>query len=144
MAQASYLYTNALVKAFNKEISLTQDSLRVMLCTAEYIPNQDTHIYKSDVLGEIVSPNYSAGGVQITNVTVNVNNETNEITVMANDTEFPSITGEILYAVVYDDTPLNPTAKPLLGYVMFDGIQSVVDSDYVIRWTNGILKFKIY
>lgn len=58
---ASKLYGNVLLKALNKEVDWDSDTIKVMLTTSSYTPNQDTHIYKSSVTNEVTGTGYTAG-----------------------------------------------------------------------------------
>src|SRR5690606_21921979 len=104
-----------------KEIDLDSDTIKVMLCTSSYTPDQDTHQYKSDVTNEVSGTGYTAGGTTISGgLTVSYNATTN---VLSFDGADVSWTGATLiganaprYAVIYDDTASN---DPLIGYVDF-------------------------
>ncbi len=52
---ASFVYGNALKAAFNKEIDFDSDTIKVMLLTSSYTPNQDSHDYLDDVVSNEVS-----------------------------------------------------------------------------------------
>ena len=54
------------------DFSSTGDTIKVMLCTATYSPNQTTHATKADVTNEVSGSNYAAGGVTLTQKTATV------------------------------------------------------------------------
>lgn len=113
------LYGLFLKSAFNKEVDLDSDTLKVMLCTASYTPNQDTHQYKADVTNEVTGTGYTAGGQTLTGVTVAYNPSTNTFMLDSNDPVWANSTiTAVKYAVFYDDTPT--TNKPLIAYWIFD------------------------
>lgn len=100
----------------NKEIDLDSDTLKVMLCTSAYTPNQDTHQYKTSVTNEVTGTGYTAGGASLT-ATVAYNASTNTLTLDANDVTWPASTITARYAIFYDDTAAN---KPLIAYWDFE------------------------
>lgn len=112
-AKAFGLFMNSLA---NKEIDLDTDTLKVMLCTSSYTPNQDTHRYKSDVTNEVTGTNYTAGGQALTGVTVNYNASTNVFMLDANDPSWPSSTITARFAVFYDSSPASDATRPLIAY----------------------------
>lgn len=110
--------------AFNKEVDLDSDVLKVMLCTAAgYTPNQDTHQYKSQVTGEVSGTGYTAGGATISGVSVSYNSSTNVLSFDGGDVSWTGATlvgaNAPRYAVIYDSTPGSDATRPLIGYVDF-------------------------
>ena len=63
MAVTAAWYGKAMLSILNKEVDLDTDTLKVMLCTSTYTPNQDTHQYKSDVTNEVSGTGYTATGL---------------------------------------------------------------------------------
>ena len=55
MPETVYWPGQIVAKVFLKEINLTADSLKCMLCTSAYAWNQDTHAYKSSVTNEVAA-----------------------------------------------------------------------------------------
>lgn len=113
MAVTAKLYGGFLKSLANKEIDLDSDSLKVMLVTSAYSPNQDTHQYKSSVTNEVTGAGYTAGGATLAGVTVVYDNATNTLTLDANDVTWGSSTITARYAIFYDDTATN---DPLIAY----------------------------
>lgn len=113
MAVTAKLYGLFLKSLANKEIDLDTDTLKVMLCTSSYSPNQDTHQYKSSVTNEVTGTGYTAGGKTLTGVTVTYDTGTNTLTLDADDVTWSSSTITARYAVFYDDTA---TDDPLIAY----------------------------
>jgi hypothetical protein len=48
MAVTAHAYGNAALKALNKEIDFDTDTVKVMLCTSAYTPNQASHVTTLD------------------------------------------------------------------------------------------------
>lgn len=116
MAVTAKAYGLFMKSVANKEIDLDSDTLKVMLCTSSYTPNQDTHRYKSDVTNEVTGTNYTAGGQALTGVAVSYDAPTNVFMLDANDPSWPSSTITARFAVFYDDTPSTDATKPLIAY----------------------------
>ena len=138
MAVTAKMYGNALLKALNKEVNYITDTIKVMLCTSTYTPNQDTHIYKSSVTNEVTGTGYTAGGATLTNKTMTYDGATNTIKLDADDVVWASSTITARYAVIYDDTGTDSTST-LLGYIDFGEDKISSAGDFKITWaTAGI------
>lgn len=61
----AYMFGNALLKSLNKEINWASDTIKAMLCTSTYVPNQQTHIYKTSVTNEVAGTGYTARGAAL-------------------------------------------------------------------------------
>jgi hypothetical protein len=129
-------YGNALLKALNKEIDWDTDTIKVMLCTSAYVPDQDAHIYKSSVTNEITGTGYVAGGATLTTKTITYDAATNKITLDAADVTWASSTITARYAVIYVDTGVAGTSV-LLGYVDFGADVSSTNGNFTIVWDAG-------
>lgn len=116
MAVTAFVYGGFLQSVMNKEADLDSDTVKVMLCTSSYTPNQDTHRYKSSVTNEVSGSGYTAGGATLTSVSATYSASTNTFTFDAADVSWASSTITARYAVFYDDTPAASTAKPLIAY----------------------------
>jgi hypothetical protein len=148
MAVTAYWYGKALINAFGgateaetRNIDWLTDTMKVMLCTDSYTPNQDTHMFKSDITNEVSGTGYTAGGAQIANKSLSYDNQSNTIKFDGDDITWESSTISARYAVIYDDTPSGASNKPLLGYVDFGEVKSSNNGDFKIQWhVDGILK----
>lgn len=139
MAVTAKLYGKFLSSLANKEVDLDTDTLKVMLCTSTYTPNQDTHQYKSDVTNEVSGTGYTAGGATLGSVTVAYSGASNTLTLDAADSSWPTSTITARYAVVYDSTPATDATRPLIGYVDFGADVSTTAGTFSIVWdANGI------
>lgn len=124
---------------FNKEIDIDSDTLKLMLCTTSYTPNQDTHRYKSSVTGECSGSGYTAGGATVTGVSVSYDAGTNVLSFSASDVTWSAVTlisgNAPRYAVLYDATPGSDATRPLIGYIDFGG------TDYAPNGGNLVVKW---
>jgi len=126
------LYTNAIAKAFNKEIDLDSDTIKVALCTSSYTPSQGTHDYFSDVTNEVSGTGYTSGGATLSSKTASVSGTT--FTFDAGDVEWTGSTITARYAVIYDATPGTAATNPLIAYIDFGADVSTSDGTLTITW----------
>ena len=104
-----------------KEVDFLNDSIKGMLTTVTYVPDQDAHDYKSDVTNEVTGTNYTAGGLALANKTVTYTAGTNVGKIDADDLVWSNSTivnARVL--VIYDATPSTDATRPLLFYAIFD------------------------
>jgi hypothetical protein len=144
MAVSAFWYGNALLKALNKEINWSNDTIKVALVTSAYTPNQDTHAYFSDITNEASGTGYTAGGATLASKTATYNASTNVITLDAADVTWTTATITARYAVIYDASPGTAATNPLLAYVDFGADQTATNGNFAITWdANGILKITV-
>lgn len=75
-----------------RKIDWLSDTIKVMLTTGDYIPDQDTHQFKSSVTNEVVGDGYTAGGVTLANKTISYTASTNTVMLDADDAEWTNAT----------------------------------------------------
>jgi hypothetical protein len=143
MAVTAKMYGQSLLKALNKEIDYDTDTIKVMLCTSAYVPDQDAHVYKDvSVTGEVVGTGYTASGATLASKTITYTAATNIVALDAADVTWAASTITARYAVIYDDSPAS--SKPLLAYVDFGTDQSSNNGNFTITWdAAGILKITV-
>jgi len=134
MAVTAKMYGKAIQSILNKEIDIDGDTLKAMLCTSSYTPDQDAHRYKSDITNEVAATGgYAAGGVALTGVTVTYDTATNTVKVDCDDVAFGSSTTiTARYAVFYDSTPGSDATRPLIGYWDFGANESSTASPFTL------------
>lgn len=138
------MYSAVFAAAFNKEIDLIDDTIKVMLATSTYAPNQDTHDYKNDITNEVSGTGYTAGGATLANDTFNYTAGSNLWTYDADDVSWASATFTCRYAVVYDNTPATDATRPLIEYQDFTGDQTVTAGTFTIQWNaSGIFTITV-
>lgn len=115
------------------------DTIKVMLTTSTYVPDQDAHDYKNDVTNEITGTGYTAGGVTLTGKSVTYDAATNKVRLIAADAQWTSATFTARYAVYYKDTG-TATTSPLIGFLDFGSDVSVTAGTFTLDHdtTNGI------
>ena len=135
MAVSAKLYGKFFQSAFNKEIDIDSDTIKAMLCTSTYIPDQDVHRYKSDVTGEVAAGNgYATNGATVTGVTVSYNSSTNTLSFTGANLSWPNSTFVCRYLVLYDSSPSTDATRPLIGYVDFGQDMNPVNGTLSVTW----------
>lgn len=118
MAVTGKFYGLAMTSLLNGQINYPTATVKAMLCTSSYSPNQDTHRWKSDVTGEAVGTGYTAGGKTLTSKTITYTAGTNTTAIDAADPSWTTTTVTARYMVFYVDTGTASTS-PLICYVDF-------------------------
>jgi hypothetical protein len=137
MAVSAAYYGNYFKAVANKEIDLDTDTIKVMLTTSTYTPNQDTHDYKDDITNEISGTGYTATGATLGTKTSTYTAGTNTWAFDAADAVWTTATFTARYAVVYDATPGTDATRPLICYIDFGADQSVSAGTFTIAWAAG-------
>ena len=119
MAVTAKIFGKFFLSALNKELDLDTDTIKAMLVTSSWTPDQDSHQYKSDVTNEVVGTGYTATGQALTGVAVTYSAGTNTIKIDANDPSWPTSTLTARYLVYYVSTPATDATRPLISYVDF-------------------------
>lgn len=121
-------------------IDFENHEFKGMLCTDAYVPNQDTHQFKSAVTNEVVGSGYAVGGLIVPGPKViTYTGSTNLMTVSAGNLVWPSATISPRYLVVYDNAYSNPADKPLILYVDFGETKVVASKSLYYNWPSGIM-----
>lgn len=119
MAVSAKFYGPFFQSLFNKEVDYDTDTIKAMLCSASYTPDQDAHRYKSSVTNEVTGSGYTAGGVTLASKTVTYTPGTNVLALDAADITWAALTATSRYCVIYDDSPATDATKPLIGFIDF-------------------------
>ena len=144
MAVTAFMFGPSLMSTFNKEADWNSDTIKCMLTTSTYVPNQDTHQYKSSVTNEITGTGYTATGTTLTNPTILYTGATNVFNFDADDAVWSGASFTARIAVVYDSTPATDATRPLLSYVDFGADQTVASATFTIQWaTAGIVTITV-
>ena len=138
-----YFYGKYLEALHAGLIDVNTYPIYVMLTNNLYVPNQDTHQFKSDVTNEINGSGYFEGGQPITGVEAlyQVVGSTKQLVVTGGNLVWPAVTwtgtNAPSFAVAYLNSPVDETQQPLIGYLDFGGTQSPVDQAFYIDWPIG-------
>lgn len=131
----------SLTAAFNKEIDLLDDSIKLMFLSSSATPNQDTWDYKNDVTNEVTGTNLPAGGTAIANDTITYTGGTNVWKYDGDDLSIASVTAsDLKYGILYDATPATDATRPLLALGTIDNAVSPAAGTLTITFDSaGIL-----
>lgn len=152
MAVSALLYGQSPMQAYGSgsaggapNIDWLSDTIKVMLCTSSYTPDQDAHVFKSSITNEVAATGgYTAGGATLANKTLGYTSGTNVIKFDADDVVWAASTITARYAVIYDDTPATDVTKPLIGYIDFGADASTSNGAFTITWdAAGIFKITV-
>lgn len=124
-----------------RRIDWAADTIKVVLTTSAYTPDQDAHDFYNDVTNELsTAGGYTAGGATLGSRTVNYDTGTNRTQLRAATTSWTSATFTANKAVVYSDTAGASTTDPLIVYVQFGADQTVSSGTFSIAWdaTDGV------
>lgn len=137
MAVTAKAYSNMPLNALEKLMNLETDTIKCMLCTASYTPNQDAHDFKNDITNEVSGTGYTAGGAEVANPAVTISAKVTKFD--GDNVAWANSTITARYAVLYDDTPAADADKPLLIYVDFGEDKSSENGTFQITWdASGI------
>jgi len=142
MAVTAKAYSNMPLNALEKLMNLETDSIKCMLCTSSYTPDQDAHDFKDDITNEVTGTGYTAGGAAVANNAVTISAKVSKFD--GDNVAWESSTITARYAVLYDDTPAAEADKPLLIYVDFGEDKSSENGTFQITWNaSGIFTVTI-
>jgi hypothetical protein len=135
-AVTAFWYAKAFVGAFTqpsgKELDWDSHAIKVMLTTASYVPNQDSHQYKSSISNEVSGTGYTAGGATLASKTAT--NTNNVFALDAADCSWPSSTLVARRAVIYDDNGATDADKPLLCWIDFGQDESTTNGTFLLAF----------
>ena len=137
MAVSAKYYGKFFNSAFTKKVDLSADTIKVMLCTSSYTPDQDTHDFKDDVTNEVTGTGYSAGGATLSSPTLTYTGGTNTLAFDGGDVSWAGSTLTARYAVVYDSTPGTDATRPLIMYVDFGADVSTTAGTLTVTWDSA-------
>ncbi len=109
------------------------------MVTTTYVPNQDTHVFFSDITNEAAITGYTAGGATLGTKSTSYDATSNETRLIGADVSW-TLTGAFRYGVLYKDTGAAATS-PLMAYIDY-GSQSLTSAVFTSDFdqTLGVLK----
>lgn len=140
------MYLNGVKNLNEGDVAWDDDTIKLMLVTSAYTPDQDLHDFRDDLGATEASggSGYTTLGATIGTRTVVVDTASNEIRLKGDDVSW-TITGgpfAFRYGIVFKSRGGASSADELLGYIDF-GAQSVTDAAINVDFdaTNGIAKY---
>lgn len=154
MALQTFNYTSLITGTFggltsgeSKRVDWLSDTIKVMLLTDSYVPDQVNHVSRNDINDsyECAGTNYVVGGATLTTKTLTVDTTSKFIVFDADNVEWSSSTiPNIRYAVVYDDSPVTKTDKVLLCCIDFGETKYSNAESFIIQWGGVGVTFVSY
>ena len=136
---ADVIYNDFKKNIMNGNIDLDTDTIKVMLVTSAYTPDQDNHEFMNQVTNEVTGTGYTAGGASLANKAVTADDTDNEGVFDADDVTWATSTITARGAVLYKDTGAS-TTSPLICYIDFTADKSSSNGNFTIQWNaEGIL-----
>lgn len=134
------VYNEAKTSFGKGEIAWATDTIKVALLDSTYTPNIDTHVYFSDISGEITGGGYTAGGYTLASKAATTDTTNNRAEFDAADVSITSFTNVFRYLVVYKSTGVAATSR-LICYIDLGSNVTVTNSTYTITWNaEGIFQ----
>lgn len=136
---ADVIYNAFKKNIMNGGIDLDTNTIKVMLVTLSYTPDQDTHEDRADVTNEVSGTGYSAGGATLANTAVTQDNTDNEGVFDADDVTWSSSSITARGAVLYKSTGTASTDL-LICYLDFGSDKTSSSGNFTIQWNaEGIV-----
>lgn len=138
---ASVIYNSFKRDLMNGAIDLDTDTIKVMLVTSSYTPDQDDHDKRDDVTNEVANGNgYTTGGAELANKAVTADTTDNEGVFDADDLTWADSTITARGAVLYKSRGGASSADELICYIDFGSDQISSAGNFTITWNaEGIL-----
>lgn len=137
---ADVIYNSFKRDIMNGSIDLDTDTIKVMLVTSTYTPDQDAHTKRSNITNEVSGTNYTAGGTALANKAVTADNTDNEGVFDADDVSWATSTITARGAVLYKSRGGVDTADELICYLDFGSDKISTAGTFTIQWNaEGIL-----
>lgn len=134
---ASLIYNSFKRDIANGSIDLDTDTIGVLLVTAAYTPDQDLHTKRSDVTGEVAAGGgYTAGGRDLANKTVTVDNTNNRAIFDADDLVWATATITARGAVLFKRRGGAASADELVCYIDFGSDISSTAADWTLAFNS--------
>jgi hypothetical protein len=140
---ANVVYNGYKLAVAANSINLVSDTIKVLLVTASYTPDQDTHVNLSDVTNEVASGGgYTTGGITLTGKAVSVDLVNNRAKFIADAATWSAATLTARGAILYKDTGVAGTST-LITYKDFGSDKTASGGNFTIDWdTTGIIRFE--
>lgn len=123
--------------------NFSSDILKVLLATSAYTPNIDTDQYaNTPAAHEASGAGYTSSGQQLTSVTWAYDAANNWALLTAASVTFTAATFTCRYAVIYKSAG-TMASSPLIGYIDFGVDKSPATEDFILNFTNGVVRVKV-
>lgn len=134
---ASALFNKIINATVNGQVDFSSVAFKALLVTSAYVPNIDTHNFRSDVTNQVVGTGYTAGGKALT-ASVARDDATNTTKVTFSDVEWPAASITARAAVIYVSRGGAATADELVAYVDFGEDKTAAGASFVFHPTSPL------
>lgn len=141
MAVTSKVYGPLAQSLFAAEVNYLSGTVKALLTTNAYVPDQDTHRYKSSVTNEITGTGYTAGGVTLASKTAAYDSATNTLTLDAADPGWTGATFTFRHIVFYVDTGVAGTSPLIAWHDMGVDVSVTASSFTYVLPAGGLAQF---
>lgn len=140
---ANVVYNGYKLAVAANTINLVTDTIKVLLVTASYTPDQDLDVYLSDIDNEVAAGGgYTTGGITLANKAVSVDLVNNRAKFTADAATWAAATLTARGAILYKDTGVAGTST-LITYKDFGSDKTASGGDFTIDWdATGIIRFE--
>jgi len=137
---ADLVYNNFKELLLLADTNFSSATLKLMLLTSSYTPDQDAHDFIDDASpNEVSGTGYTAGGMTLAGQTVSQDNTDNEGVFDANDVQWTTATITARYAILYRDSG-TPGTSPIIALWDFGTDKSSSGGTFQITWNaEGVL-----
>ena len=127
---ASDISNKILFLLLNKNIDFANDLFKIMLMQSGFIFNRDTHHSWDEVHASELPTGfgYTQNDKELTGVSITEDDTNDRATVTWNNVSWTASGGDIgptPGAIIYDYTVTTPTMDPIIGYIDFEGDQTL-------------------
>lgn len=143
MAVEAHLYGQFLKRQISgvSPVVWTTDTIKALLTTVSYVPNQDTDEFRTAVSNEVTGTGYTAGGVTVGTKSVSYDAATNQARLIGEDLSWTGATFTARRCVFYKSTGTEAT-DILIGWVDFGANQSPAGSTFLLDFDQTLGMWK--
>jgi hypothetical protein len=135
----SFLYNVGKTGILDGSIDLLVDVIKVALVGPGYSADKDGHEFLADVTNEVSGTGYAAGGKEIDNLTVAIDNVHDRAALHGDDVVWSLATFTARGAVIYKATGSAATSR-LIAFMDFGEDKIMSGEDFSLNWNSeGIL-----
>jgi len=136
---ASLIYSRALELLAQGSINFASDTFKVLLTTAAYTEDKDSHDFRNDVTNEVTGTGYTAGG-RVATVSVALDTANDRVDIALGGTTWAASSITARKAVYYKSRGGAASADELIAVIDFTGDVSSSSGDFTL--TASTLRFQ--
>lgn len=133
----SIVYNSFIDDLLRGNVIPATDTFYLMLVTASYTPNKDTHTKRSDITNEVSGTGYTAGGAQTT-CTVSLDTTNDRGVLTFGNVSWSNSTITARGGVVYKRRGGSASADELVAYVDFGSNITSTNGTFLVTFTTPL------